>query len=124
MTAITQGEHAAGQAGTPCPPWCTTDHAGGTRRFHAGPSWYSNHPFEYDCRYLSVYAVSFPGDAAEVALQGTNAGDNEHPGLWLQPQDAIALAAIVEMLQGRGDSGMRELAAQLRAAAGLAAGAQ
>ncbi|HUN38324.1 MAG TPA: hypothetical protein VMU95_40555 [Trebonia sp.] len=128
MTAVTYSDASSRRLG-PCPPWCATNHAKGLF-FHASPTWYSNHPFEHEGTWLSVEAIRFDagGQAPEVVEVALAAFTNEDPHrrtrTYLKPGDAEVLAAIMEMLQGRGDEGLQQLAAALRQAAALAAGEQ
>lgn len=124
MTEVTQGERP-GQAAEGCPPWCRTDHADGTRTFHAGLEWLSNHPFEHEGTYLEVFAIRFGmREEAEVCLSGNAVRTGIRERVYLRPADAAKLATVIELLAGRSEAQLAELGAQLRAAAGQAGGAE
>jgi hypothetical protein len=108
---------------TPCPRWCAVDHSTNANRIHSAGPVYIRMPgaFEGLLDGIRVRAIqlALEGEAPEVVVGTSRYGVPEapDPSLWLKPEDAKALAVIVEMLAAATPDQHRELADAIRNAA-------
>jgi Domain of unknown function (DUF6907) len=117
--------------GHPCPDWCVTDHgklrADGIIASHFGRTVTIDIPGRDNALdEVSVKPIAAQGLPSQVLLGSLRTGhDDPSPYLFATPGDAVALAAIVDMLAAATPDQHRELAAAIRkAAADIADGGQ
>jgi hypothetical protein len=102
-----------------CPPWCVTDHGRGTVT-HAGRRADIQFPGRGDALdFIDACPVWFRGlPGPQVLVSSLRCGhDTPSPYLAVAPDDAAALAAIIDMLAAAKPAQHRELAGAIRAAA-------
>ena len=107
--------------GQPCPPWCTADHervrAWGTDDDHMGDLAAIELGRAAGYGRALTRAVRFTGlPGLQVQVGATGAGGSA-PFLYIGPDYAVALAAIIETLGAASPDAHRELAAAIRQAA-------
>ncbi len=109
----------ANREGSPCPPWCETDH--GAYDFHGGPRQKvavrgktRGQDGQAEVRPLQI------GDEPVVSLTGMPylSGGQPYPQAWISPRDAHGLAAIIGMLASATPAQHWDLAAAIVQAAG------
>lgn len=121
MTEVAQSTQAGGRrnhSGDPCPRWCDTDHAatvppgvpdaahrapeaivmGGTRAFNVYAFQADSCGGRYDTRAAVAVHVRHQAEAS----------------LYVEPQDAVSLSALIESLAGASPSLHRALALTIR----------
>ena len=104
---------------TSCPPWCEADHDRLHVQAHQGSRAAISVPGRHEraADDIGALAIHMPGLDSAVCVNSTRLGEDTSPWLPLDPRDAVALAAIIDMLAGATPAQHVELADAIRRAA-------
>jgi len=122
MTAVTDSKPRANRKGTPCPPWCATDHDEVLVPEKDGRA-----AIYFDVHTAKIGDMMRGGPWADV-LQGES---DDHPHVYIgtcdmpamDPKMARAIAGLLESVSWLGKEGITVLAAEVRRAASVIDGA-